>query len=180
VKEEIRQLLKVLQETRARVVVEIGTWQGGTLFLFARVAQPNAIIISVDLPRGPFGAGYPQWKAPLYESFAEQGQKIYLVRGDSHDPRSLHEVMSLLNGEAVDLLFIDGDHAYEGVKKDFEMYKGLLRDGGIVAFHDICRHPPETLCEVSRFWNEIKSSHRYMEIVKDWNQGNSGIGVIYL
>ncbi len=34
------------------------------------------------------------------------------------------------------LLFIDGVHDYEYVKKDFLSWKGLLIEGGIVAFHD--------------------------------------------
>ncbi|MCS7366302.1 MAG: class I SAM-dependent methyltransferase [archaeon YNP-WB-062] len=67
----------------------------------------------------------------------------------------------------MDFLFIDGDHTYEGVKKDFEMYSPLVRGGGIIAFHDIVQHPPETGCEVSGFWNEIKLRYKYREIVED-------------
>jgi len=36
----------------------------------------------------------------------------------------------------VDLLFIDGDHSYEGVKADWNAYKGFLKTGSIVVFHD--------------------------------------------
>ncbi len=38
------------------------------------------------------------------------------------------------NGEPVDFLFIDGDHLYDGVKIDFELYKKLVRPGGLIAF----------------------------------------------
>jgi len=69
-----------------------GTAGGGTLFLFTRVADPEAKIISIDLPGGPFGGGYPRWKIPLYKSFSRGRQKIYLLRRDSHDPRTLEEV----------------------------------------------------------------------------------------
>jgi hypothetical protein len=34
------------------------------------------------------------------------------------------------------LLFIDGDHRYEGVRRDFEMYSPLVGAGGLIAFHD--------------------------------------------
>lgn len=34
------------------------------------------------------------------------------------------------------LLFIDGDHSYEGVKRDFELWSDLLVEGGIIGFHD--------------------------------------------
>jgi hypothetical protein len=36
----------------------------------------------------------------------------------------------------IDFLFIDGDHSYEGVKTDFELYSSLLSDRGIIAIHD--------------------------------------------
>lgn len=36
----------------------------------------------------------------------------------------------------IDVLFIDGDHSYEGVKKDFELYSQLLTDKGIIIIHD--------------------------------------------
>lgn len=36
----------------------------------------------------------------------------------------------------IDFLFIDGDHTYEGVKKDFELYSTILNDNGIIVIHD--------------------------------------------
>jgi len=36
----------------------------------------------------------------------------------------------------IDFLYIDGDHSYEGVKKDFELYSNLLTDNGIIVIHD--------------------------------------------
>jgi predicted O-methyltransferase YrrM len=49
----------------------------------------------------------------------------------------LRKIEGILKGRKVDFLFIDADHSYEGVKKDFEMYSPLVRKGGIIAFHDI-------------------------------------------
>jgi len=36
----------------------------------------------------------------------------------------------------IDVLFIDGDHSYEGVKLDFELYSKLLNDTGVIFIHD--------------------------------------------
>jgi hypothetical protein len=60
------------------------------------------------------------------------------------------------------------------------MYSPLVREGGIIAFHDICPHPPETKCEVNRFWNEIKQRYKFAEIVEDRDQKWAGIGVLYV
>ena len=91
----------------------------------------------------------------------------------------MDRVKNILGDREVDFVFIDGDHTYEGVKQDFEMYSPLVKDGGIVAFHDIVAHPVETGCEVNRLWDEIKESkYEYTEIVSDWNQGMCGIGLL--
>jgi hypothetical protein len=45
----------------------------------------------------------------------------------------------------IDFLFIDGDHSYEGVKKDFELYSTLLSDKGIIVIHDTDSNYEESL-----------------------------------
>ncbi|MEA2168869.1 MAG: hypothetical protein QOF76_2169, partial [Solirubrobacteraceae bacterium] len=64
---EIRGVLELLRAEPPRRVLEIGTANGGSLFLFAHAATPDAHIISVDLHHGEFGGGYPAWKLPLYK-----------------------------------------------------------------------------------------------------------------
>ncbi len=36
----------------------------------------------------------------------------------------------------IDYLHIDGDHSYEGVKKDFELYSQLMSENAIITIHD--------------------------------------------
>ncbi len=177
--EEILGLLRILNERKPRVVIEIGTAMGGTLFLFCRVADKDATIISIDLPGGMFGGGYYWWRIPLYKRFTLPKQKLHLLRADSHSEETLDKVMNILGGKKADFLFIDGDHSYDGVRMDFEMFSPLVKEGGIIAFHDIVVHPAETGCKVSEFWDEIKKSKcAYSEIVGDWNQGMDGIGLL--
>jgi hypothetical protein len=45
----------------------------------------------------------------------------------------------------LDFIFIDGDHSYEGVKKDFELYSQLLTDKGIIIIHDTDKNYEENL-----------------------------------
>jgi predicted O-methyltransferase YrrM len=180
VRSELLYLLNILKEIRPRRILEIGTAKGGTLFCFTRVASEDAVIISVDLPGGPFGGGYPSLRTPLYRLFALQNQQILLIRGDSHKMETLNKIKKILNGETLDFLFIDGDHTYDGVKKDFQMYSGLVRKGGIIAFHDICPGPRETVGGVPIFWNRIKKNFNHEEIVENLKQGGYGIGVIYM
>jgi predicted O-methyltransferase YrrM len=178
VRSEISRLIDLLRQRAPQTIVEIGTANGGTLFLFTRVAAPDALIISVDLPGGQFGDGYPRWRVPLYRLFPIDSQRLHLVRANSHDPETLNNIKRILDGRPVDFLFIDGDHTYEGVRRDFEMYGPLVRAGGIVAFHDIAAHTRSTGCEVDRYWHEIRQRYPYQEFVDSPDQGWAGIGVI--
>lgn len=45
----------------------------------------------------------------------------------------------------IDLLFIDGDHSYEGVKKDFDLYSTILNPKGLILLHDTDYTYSETL-----------------------------------
>jgi len=36
----------------------------------------------------------------------------------------------------IDLLFIDGDHSYEGVKLDFDLYSTIMSENGVIVLHD--------------------------------------------
>jgi hypothetical protein len=45
----------------------------------------------------------------------------------------------------IDFLFIDGDHSYEGVKKDFELYSSIVNDNGIIVIHDTDSNYEESL-----------------------------------
>ncbi|NPV05565.1 MAG: class I SAM-dependent methyltransferase [Syntrophaceae bacterium] len=175
---ELEALLGEVRRLGPSAVVEIGTASGGTLFMLTRAASADATLVSIDLPGGAFGGGYPVWRAPLYRSFARPGQRVHLLRRDSHDPSTLETLRGILGGRKVDFLFIDGDHTYEGVKKDFEMYRTLVRPGGMVGFHDIVPHSAASGCEVDRFWNEIRGAFDSVEFVENRRAQFGGIGLI--
>ncbi|MBY9005686.1 MAG: class I SAM-dependent methyltransferase [Candidatus Lokiarchaeota archaeon] len=178
IRSEIAGLLKILKESKPKYILEIGTYAGATLFLYSQVVAENAQIISVDLPGGSHGGGYPEWKKPIFKAFAPPTRRITLIRDDSHRYATLKKVKRILNNNKLDFLFIDGDHTYQGVKKDFRLYNDLVKDNGLIAFHDIVPHPPESNCEVNKFWNEIKNKFVSNELVEDWNQNWGGIGII--
>src|SRR3989344_1338243 len=169
-KKEILGLIKLLDKFKPRTLIEIGTASGGTLFLFSRIASDDATLVSVDLPYGKFGGGYPNWKIPIYKSFALKNQKIHLIRENSHDVKTFGKVKNILGGRKADFIFIDGDHTYEGAKRDFELYRHLLKKGGVLGLHDIVPHTKESGCDVFRFWNEIKKKYKHKEIVNGWNK----------
>ena len=56
-------------------------------------------------------------------------------------------------------IYIDADHSYKGVKKDFELFWPRLAKGGFMVFHDVLlkEHPEHADFGVWKFWNEIKN-----------------------
>ena len=59
----------------------------------------------------------------------------------------------------IDLLFIDGNHSYESVKMDFEIYAPLTKH--IIAIHDIAA---TVNSQVMKYWEELKQDGRFMAI----------------
>ncbi|MBL7156899.1 MAG: class I SAM-dependent methyltransferase [Candidatus Omnitrophica bacterium] len=174
IRSEISQLLEILKNLKPKTILEVGRSRGGTLFMFSRIARDDAVIISIDLNRNE-GKRRPA----LYKSFALLEQKLHTLTMDSHKLESKKHLENILKDLKLDFLFIDGDHEYNGVKRDFELYSVLVRKGGIIAFHDIVPGSPEKTGGVPDFWNEIKTHYKYKEIVEDWNQKECGIGLIY-
>ncbi len=178
VRSEILALAKIVEQQKPKFLLEIGTANGGSLFLFTKLAHPQATIISIDLPGGRYGGGYPAYKEHFYKSFALPHQKMILHRANSHSSETLQQVKNLLNSNELDFLFIDGDHTYEGVKTDFDLYAPLVKKGGIIGFHDIAPHPPEWNVGVDKFFDEIKSQYEYQIFIENPQQGWAGIGII--
>lgn len=174
-KSEFVKFSKLLKSRKINNVLEIGTANGGTLYLLSRIINKRGVIVSLDLEQ-------PKWKQGFYKSFALGEQQIFLVAGNSHKKQTLKKVKKIFLNKKVDLLFIDGDHSYDGVKSDFNMYKGLVKIGGIIAFHDIAAgyiiNPH--WAEVNKFWVRLEGKYKHVEIIEDKiRQRAFGIGVIY-
>lgn len=111
----------------------------------------------------------PGGKTRLFPHFAPDAM-IVPLKADSHAEETRDAVEAALDGHAVDFVYIDGDHSYEGVKRDFESYVSLVADDGIVGLHDIDN--PNT--GISRFWAELGECYR-TEIVGDGDYKNGGL-----
>lgn len=174
--EELSALIGEVRRLKPVQVLEIGTAQGGTLFLWTRVAARDATIVSIDLPGGPYGGGYSATRKTIYQRFARRHQRMHLLRADSHSRETFEKAKSLFRGQ-IDLLFIDADHSYEGAKKDWEMYSKLVRKGGLIVFHDVAGNYEDT--EVKKLWDSIKPEFEHREYIENPG-GKYGIGVMFV
>jgi len=174
--EEILWLLDRLEQMRPRTVVEIGTDEGGTLFLWSHVAAPDAHLVAVDTrPLGVLGrfSAY----AVVRRGLARHRQRIDLVMpANSQIQPTVDRVRRTLGGRPVDFLFIDGDHSYEGVKRDFELWSPLVRSGGLIVFHDMKPDHPDG---VPRLWAELRERFETEECIATTGP-SYGIGIVHV
>jgi predicted O-methyltransferase YrrM len=126
-------LFKLVRSLDSPRIVEIGRYRGGSTFLMACASDEGARIISIDLfvSNSEWDEGHDLDKE-LMDALSkyELNHKVELVVGDSSTFR--------MGEESVDLVFVDGDHSYDGVKGDFENWYPALRTGGHILFDDSC------------------------------------------
>jgi cephalosporin hydroxylase len=175
---EIINLLDLINKRKINpeVICEIGTANGGTNLFLASSIPSVKTVLGIDL--------YVKNKNKI--RFFLTGKETHFFNGSSYSPNMINQVKKQLNGRKIDILFIDGDHRYLGVKNDFELYRPMVRKGGLICFHDIV---PDYLTrrnqftgmwtgDVPKYWNEIKPSFSHDEITESDDQDGQGIGVI--
>lgn len=167
---EIENLQLTVAKHEPKVVVEIGTANGGTLSRWLELPSVETVI-SVDYPIGIHGGQGFEERTYVISDALEQAnlynKKFYAVNGNSKDLYLINRVEELLNGQKIDFLFIDGDHTYEGVKGDFDLYEKFLAPTALVGFHDIINSyfHREANCFVSTFWEELKEKYGFVEFI---------------
>lgn len=174
-KNEITSLANFVYEQNPEIIVEIGTKFGGTFMIWNEIS--NGLKISIDLPNGIHGGVSLENTTKRNDLFKElYGDKCIFIEGDSHHQSTYNHLIEILKDRQIDFMFIDGDHTYDGVKQDFEMYSKLVKKGGYIAFHDIndTQKHRDREVYVCKLWNELKGEKIEFNDYADWG----GIGVI--
>lgn len=171
-KADLKVLLPLVKDLKPKNILEIGTWRGYSVELWYNAFKPKKLITIESDPETLILLNERKAK----QEFAYMDPSPTLIGLDSHSERAVACVYRELGEELLDFLFIDGDHSYEGVKKDYEMYSPLVRRGGIIAFHDVFYHADNTE-EADIFWRELKNNKVHVDIKESLN--STGIGVLY-
>lgn len=107
---------------------EIGSAAGGTLRLIQELVD-FAVAVVLDDGNHP--------KHSLWESnTGEFRNRVVIHRGDSHAEAAKEFVARTCAFQKFDVIFIDGDHSYEGVKKDIELVLPFCTPATLLVFHD--------------------------------------------
>ena len=122
----------------------IGVLFGGSLVAALetlRIANGKQNVVGIDPFAGFYGkavepvTGLPITRDTVLENIKRFGfttDICEIVAAKSEEPAALAQIGS----RRLATLFIDGDHSYEGVKRDWERYSPLVEPGGYVIFDD--------------------------------------------
>lgn len=128
-------LYGLVRSMKPQVCVEIGSARGNSACHIGLALKENGggRLYAID-PHQPTA-----WNdedsidtyAVLRENLRRAGveQQVEIVRQASTEAASEWD-------RAIDLLFIDGDHSYGGVRRDWELFSPFVSRFGVVVFHD--------------------------------------------
>ena len=114
---------------QSKVILEIGIFEGFNTRQFALNSPADAIVYAIDpFFKGTLGICYGKLIA-FNDWKKNKIKKIKVIKGLSSD-------VTTYVSEKIDFIFVDGDHSFEAVKKDLELYSKKLSENGVIAFHD--------------------------------------------
>lgn len=132
-------------------IVEIGSWKGKSTIALAMGSKAGCGIpvYAIDRPRGR-----------IYEDFerniAHAGVEDVVTPVNSSSEEAARDF-----DEPIELLFLDANHTYEGVKRDWDLWVPKLVEGGVLAMHDTTwfagpKRVSEELMYRSREFRDVK------------------------
>ena len=123
-------------------IVEIGVWHGVTTSVLRRAMSANGTLWAVDpFPPGRLGFSLQRPIARAEVDRVRNG-RVRWVRATGGDAAAIYRAEG---GVAVDVIFIDGDHSYDGLVRDWRAWSPLVARGGAVCLHDSRSTPERTI-----------------------------------
>lgn len=94
------------------------------------------------------GAFLECWRWSAHQEYVNRVRIIRLAAA---------EAVKCLPVDFIDFVWIDGNHRYEWVKSDLELYWPKIKPGGVLCGHDYVNNPPN--CEVKRAVDEFVAAN---------------------
>lgn len=142
--EEITTFGYWLKGFQANNILEIG-FKGSSFHIMSQLSTGKKAAVD-----------YEDKGRTVWSHYMMYGEDFKLFIADSQISETRDKVKEFC--PEYDLIFIDGDHSYDGVRRDFELYQELLSPRGYIVFHDI---DPDHIFrdgaggQVYKFWQDL-------------------------
>jgi hypothetical protein len=161
--------------TKPKVIVELGTHKGNSLFSFAQAIKDFELktkIHAVDTWEGDEHAGF--YGEDVYKTFLDIKNRYYEDVNIIPHKMLFDKAIEDFDDNTIDILHIDGLHTYNAVKHDFETWlPKVKKKTGIILFHDVCEKSDDF--GVYKLWEELKKKYKTITF------GHyHGLGVLFL
>jgi O-antigen biosynthesis protein len=164
----------LMEAHRPSLLVELGTYWGYSFFAFCQAVRELGLptrCFAVDTWHGDDQAG--RYGEEVFESVSAYHKAHYsafaaLMRA------TFDGAAPSFADHSIDLLHIDGRHAYQDVSHDFAVWLPKLSRRGIVVFHDVSERKPDF--DVWRLWSELREKHPHFEFPHGHGLGILAVG----
>jgi cephalosporin hydroxylase len=114
---------EILSETRPDVIVETGTWTGGSALYLASICDllGHGRVITIDIQDRP--------ERPSHS-------RITYVTGNSVDPEVIDGVREEIGADQTTMVILDSDHSTQHVLAELRAYAPLVSAGGYLIAED--------------------------------------------
>lgn len=143
--EQLACLSLLTKATQPRAIFEIGTFRGRTALNFALNAPDDAQIYTLDLPPDDRESAQARTNTSDATIITESQTGIEYRGSDvEHKITQLYGNSSSFDFSSyfgkMDLVYVDGAHHYDAVRKDSENAIRMLQDGGYVLWDEFCNY----------------------------------------
>ena len=146
-----------------RAIVEIGVYHGASTALLAHAMAPGGTLVAIDPhPAGRLGISFERLVARREVARAGPAGEVRWLRLTSH-------AAAVAWPGRADCIFVDGDHSWNGIARDWADWSPRIDAGGVILLHDSRSVPWRPDHDAVRFTNEIVAADarfRHLESVE--------------
>lgn len=167
---ELERMVELYRRRKPKRVLEIGSWDGGTLREWLTQGSPQ-VVVAVDIVhRQP--EAYEEWRKPR--------TKLHVITGSSLERETKAQIAK---HAPFDWLFIDGDHGIAAVRNDVALAIKHAAPAAVLVLHDVQRGIFNEGDPAPRIvFEELRQEYESDEFTEEPYDGHwaHGIGVVYL
>ena len=120
---------------KPQLVVEVGTYAGGTAVGWAKALNENGTGEIICIDNDSYTAGtYPE---VTKKNIRATGLELSRAKFEAGDSRTIIPRLATTYRDRADIFLVDADHTYQGARADIDNGLPMIRKGGYLLVHDV-------------------------------------------